>query len=128
MAKHRAGRALRKRVNKGFIGHPLATVIFYGPTDKKATKLVVGIFRDEDADLDPMHKWTSTCDVRNDPVIVGEMLDFLRQHDVRSVSMPERIAGCPHEEGIDYPEGQHCPNPECTFWIGRDRWSGEIEN
>jgi hypothetical protein len=75
-----------------------------------------------------MRKWTSASDVRNDPVIVGEMLDFLRQHGVKSVSMSERIVGCPHEEGVDYPEDNHCPDPKCAFWIGRDRWSGEMEN
>jgi hypothetical protein len=38
--------------------------------------------------------------------------------------MVEEIFGCPHEEGIDYPEGDFCP--ECTYWKGRDRFSGEI--
>jgi hypothetical protein len=42
---------------------------------------------------------------------------------VKSVVMPDRIIGCPHEEGIDYPEGESCP--QCPFWEGRDRWTGE---
>jgi hypothetical protein len=29
------------------------------------------------------------------------------------------MLGCPHEEGIDYPEGEACP--ECPYWAGRDR-------
>ena len=32
--------------------------------------------------------------------------------------------GCPHEEGVDYPEGQICP--QCPFWAHRDRWTGEV--
>jgi hypothetical protein len=36
----------------------------------------------------------------------------------------DRIIGCPHEEGIDYPEGEICM--KCPFWAHRDRWSGEI--
>lgn len=36
--------------------------------------------------------------------------------------MTDRIMGCPHEEGIDYPSGQSCP--ECAYWIGRERFSG----
>jgi hypothetical protein len=40
--------------------------------------------------------------------------------------MADRIIGCPHEEGIDYPEGEECPL--CPFWKGRDRWSGEREH
>ena len=27
--------------------------------------------------------------------------------------------GCQHEEGIDYPEGELCP--DCPFWAGRER-------
>jgi hypothetical protein len=38
--------------------------------------------------------------------------------------MVDRIIGCPHEEGIDYPDGAECP--ECPFWKGRDRWTGEL--
>jgi hypothetical protein len=39
------------------------------------------------------------------------------------VAMPDRIIGCPHEEGIDY-EGEYCPRR--AFWIGRDRWTGKL--
>jgi hypothetical protein len=28
----------------------------------------------------------------------------------------------PHEERIDYPEGEACP--QCPFWAGRDRFAG----
>ena len=48
---------------------------------------------------------------------------FLKAHGVRSIGMFDRIIGCPHEEGIDYPDGQACP--ACPFWAGRDRWSGK---
>jgi len=37
--------------------------------------------------------------------------------------MTDGIIGCPHQEGIDYPDGEVCQ--ECTFWKGRDRWTGE---
>jgi len=38
--------------------------------------------------------------------------------------MIEEIIGCPHEEAIDYPSGEYCP--ECDYWKNRDRFSGEI--
>jgi len=41
---------------------------------------------------------------------------------VRSVLITNRIIGCPHEEGIDYPEGDVCP--KCPYWAHRDRWTG----
>ncbi len=30
----------------------------------------------------------------------------MREHEVRSLIMREKIFGFPHQEGIDYPEGQ----------------------
>jgi len=35
--------------------------------------------------------------------------------------MTDRIIGCPHEEGIDYPEGQKCA--QCPLWASRDRFT-----
>jgi hypothetical protein len=54
--------------------------------------------------------------------MAAEIAECLRSHQVRSVGMSKRILGCPHEEGIDYPEGQACP--QCPFWSTRDRWAG----
>lgn len=51
------------------------------------------------------------------------LLDYLAEHGIKSVVMTDRIIGCPHQEGIDYPEGETCQ--VCTFWKGRDRWTGE---
>lgn len=121
MSKDRAKKALRKKAKKGFGGYPVATVAFYGPTDRKATKLVVSIVAYEGADPEPMRKWFSDADVRNDPALLEEALTFIRTHEARSVVMTEGIMGCPHEEGIDYPEGDSCP--QCPFWKGRNRWA-----
>jgi hypothetical protein len=73
-----------------------------------------------------MRKWYSTEDVRKDLDLYDEVLEFIKTHEVKSVAMADRIIGCPHEEGIDYPDGESCP--ECPFWQGRDRWSGEFEH
>lgn len=56
--------------------------------------------------------------------IVSAMQRFIDQHAARTVVVADRIIGCPHEEGIDYPEGQTCP--DCPFWATRDRWSGDV--
>lgn len=122
MLTDRAKKALKKKAKKGFGGYPVATIAFYGPTDKKATKLVVGFIVHEGADAEPMRKWYSEEDLRRDHVVLEEALGYVREHEAKSVVMPERILGCPHEEGIDYPEGESCP--QCLFWKGRDRWAG----
>ena len=124
--KGRSKKSLSKKAKKGLRGFPVATVAFYGPTDKKATKLVVGIVPRDGAEPDEMRKWHSTEDMRKDLDLFDEVLEFIRKHETKSVAMTDRIIGCPHEEGIDYPDGESCP--QCPFWQGRDRWSGEFEH
>jgi hypothetical protein len=72
-------------------------------------------------DTEPVavRRWfAESGDVRNDATF-EEIILFLRGHEVHPVAMTKEMMGCPHEEGIDYPEGEACPN--CPFWAGRDR-------
>ncbi len=121
--KKRFASLLRKKARKGFRGYPAATVAFYGPTADVATKVAVGIVLAEGAEPDILERWHSEeGDVRSDSAIREEIEDFIGGHGVKSVVMTDRLIGCPHEEGTDYPEGQSCP--ECPYWAGRDRWKG----
>jgi len=121
--KDRFLKRLRKKAKKGMHGWPAATVAFYGPDASRASKVVVGIFASEYAEVGEMRDWKLDAgDVRNDPRIAEEMLEFMARHGVLSVAMTDRIIGCPHQEGIDY-QGQWCP--VCEFWKGRDRFTGE---
>ena len=123
MVRGQAGKRLGKRAKKGFRGFPLATIAFYGPDDRRATKLAVGIIVGEDQEPAELRRWfTEGVDIRDDPDTAEEVLAFLDRFGVRSVTMVDRIIGCPHEEGIDY-EGPTCPH--CPYWAGRDRWTGE---
>lgn len=116
---------LRKKARRGFRGYPVATVAFYGPDDTRASKVAVGIVAAEGTEPIALERWVvEDGDARRDPRIGEEVLEFLRSHEVRSVAMTDRIIGCPHEEGVDYPEGQVCPR--CPFWARRDRWTGEV--
>jgi hypothetical protein len=118
--------ALRKKARRGFSGYPIATMAFYGPNDKLATKVAVGIILAQGHEPAVLERWFSEAvDVRNKHDISEEIVRFLRHHDVKSVVSPDRIIGCPHEEGIDYPEDGVCP--QCPFWANRDRWTGEVE-
>ena len=49
------------------------------------------------------------------------MQEFMKRHHVERVVTADRIMGCPHEEGIDYPKGEVCP---CGFLKGRWRPQG----
>lgn len=117
--------SLTEMARRGFRGHPLATVAYYGPDDQRATKVAVGIIVAEGAEPSVMERWSSKDgDVRQDALVRAAIVEFLKRHRVRSVVLVDRIIGCPHEEGADYPVGQTCP--ECPFWEHRDRWTGEV--
>jgi hypothetical protein len=113
---------LKKKSKVGFRGYPVGTVAFYGPNHERASKVAVSIIPAADSEPDPIRRWFSEGDVRYDLAIIEEMMAFLREHGAHTVAMSDGIIGCPHEEGIDYPEGEACP--QCPYWAGRDRWSG----
>ena len=98
--------------------YPAATLAFYGPTDQLATKAVVSIIKDQRLEPSNLRKWfTESTDIREDRAISEEIAAYLREHGVKQTISPDRIIGCPHEEGVDYPVGEACP--KCPFWFGR---------
>lgn len=111
---------LRRRKGGEFRGHPVGTVAFYGPNDERATKVVASVVEAE-GEPKVLRKWSSDeMDVRIDPKIGQAVEAFLRSFSVKSAVITRGIIGCPHEEGIDYPEGEACP--DCPYWKDRDRW------
>jgi hypothetical protein len=103
----------------------VATIAFCGPSDELASKVAVGLVPVEGAAADPIERWFSEDrDVRKDPTIGEEILSFIHKHGAKTVVMSDRIIGCPHEEGTDYPQVEVCP--QFPVWTHRDRWSGEI--
>lgn len=126
MAQGKYKKLITKKAKKGIKGYPVATVAFYGPTNLIATKLVCGIIKYDGAEAEPMKKWFSESDIRKSEKTLGEVLAFIEENESKSVGMIEEIIGCPHEEGIDYPEGESCP--ECSFWKGRDRFTHEMHH
>lgn len=116
---------LKSKVKRGAQGFPLATIAYYGPDALKATKVVVGIVNSEGAEPNPLERWNSESrDVRADFEINKSIYYLLLRHAVKTVVIADRIMGCPHEEGIDYPDGEKCP--KCPYWAIRDRFSGEV--
>ena len=82
------------------------------------------IIKSENAEVEPIKKWFSENDIRKSEKILNEVIAFIDENKASSVSMMEEVIGCPHEEGIDYPEGKSCP--ECNYWKGRDRFTHEL--
>ena len=119
----RSLKRLSKKAHRSMRGYPMGVVACYGPDDKRASKLVASVKTSQNAESAQRKWFAETGDLRNDKAVAAEILAFFEEHGVLSVAMPNRIIGCPHEEGIDY-EGEYCP--QCAFWIGRDRWTGKL--
>jgi hypothetical protein len=102
-----------------------ATIATYGPDSTLATKLVVSVLgRSGRRDPTATRTWTTqAADVRHDPAIAAEVANFVQQHHAKQTVSYDRIIGCPHEEGIDYPMGRTCPR--CPYWAGIDRFTHE---
>ncbi|AMC34072.1 hypothetical protein [Janthinobacterium sp. B9-8] len=116
---------LKKKAKRGFQGYPIATVTFYGPNDQLASKVSVGIIQEENGEVTALERWLDEVgDIRKNGPVIAEVLAFIAKHSTFSVISPERILGCPHEEGSDYPIGEKCP--KCAYWANRDRFTGKL--
>lgn len=116
---------ISRRRNRRSDQYPLASIAPYGPDATFATKLVVSVLeRPGQREPCTMRTWTTQAvDVRHDPTITAGVADFLREYGVKHSVTSDRIMGCPHQEGIDYPMGRSCP--WCPFWAGIDRFTLE---
>ncbi len=101
---------LQSRINEG--NFPIGTIAYYGPDDQKITKVVAGVLPDKT--INPiLKKWLGEGVAQN-PETAAEIGKFFQQYQTQNIVMADGIIGCPHEEGIDYPNGENCPY--CPFW------------
>ena len=105
----------RPRQRRGAVKYPFGTIAYYGPDDVHVTKIAVGIFEAQDAEP-ILERWYGP-DVMTNAEVQVQIAGFLEAHGVRQVAITDGIIGCPHEEGVDFPEGQECPY--CPFWEGK---------
>jgi hypothetical protein len=114
---------LERRAKQKKVRLPVATVAFYGPDHSRASKVVVSIMPRLSGPPRELKKWFSdTADLRYDATVLAEMLAYMDEQDAQKVVMLNRIMGCPHESGIDYPEGFACP--QCPYWADKNRFEG----
>ncbi|HDQ26312.1 MAG TPA: hypothetical protein ENN43_06165 [bacterium] len=104
--------------NKEKTKFPAATIAYYGPDDRTPVKIAVGIINEPGGDCVDIKRWAG-ANVVNDFKVSREILEFIKQHNVKTTITTNGIIGCIHEEGIDYVEGQDCPY--CPFWKGKNR-------
>lgn len=100
---------------KGHGKFPIGTVVYYGPDDKTTTKIAAGVIVREHAEP-ILQRWVAN-DIVHNKKIADEVKRFFAKHGVKSVVVTDGNLGCPHEEGIDFPDGEDCPF--CPFWKGK---------
>lgn len=106
---------LERKVQRGFRGYPIVNLFMHGPNDKIATKIIAEITFKKSDGVVIFEKWFSKdIDIRQNEIVMQQVVNFVKLHSVRTVVMNKEIVGCPHEEGIDYEKGQDCSF--CPFW------------
>jgi hypothetical protein len=93
---------------------PVGTIIYYGPDDKTITKIAAAVLMHEHAE--PIVERFLGENIASDTGAAEKIKKFFASHGVKNVVASSGVNGCPHEEGIDFPEGQDCPH--CPFWAG----------
>jgi hypothetical protein len=108
-------KGLERLAQKGFQGYPLGIIAFYGYNDKVATKAVIGIVKQAGGPPENIKTWIfDQGDLRKDVPSIKELFRYIEAHRVASVALTPGIYYCPHEPGVDFPEGGACPR--CSFW------------
>jgi hypothetical protein len=109
------------KAQKNSVQFPIGTLVYYGPDDQTVTKIVAGVVAARDADI-LLQKWHGEG-IAQDPFVIAEVGQFFQIHRVKKVIMTGSVAGCPHEEGVDYPIGDECPY--CPFWLDKHQRQNE---
>ncbi len=101
----------RKLVSENTV-YPLATITYRGPSPDQASKIIVGIISAKDK-APIIREWAGE-DIAEDVESAREIALFIKENDISRVLTSEWVLSCPHEEGVDYPEGELCPF--CPDW------------
>ena len=93
--------------------------MFYGPTDRRATKVAVGIIASEGADAAPLKRWWSAdADVRHSRAIGDAILAFIDEHAAKSAN-PDTVRVLRHVPRHDMDKAQQVQIGEFTSHGGK---------
>lgn len=92
--------------------YPLAAITYRGPSPDMASMIIVGIISAKDK-APIIREWTGEG-IAEDVEAAREIARFVQENDIARVLTSEWVLSCPHDEGVDYPEGELCPH--CPDW------------
>jgi hypothetical protein len=91
---------------------PIGILVHFGPDSETITKTVAVVVQRKNATLS-IKSW-NTPDISSNPKIAKDIGNYFKQNLVEEILMTDGVAGCPHDEGVDYPRGSDCPH--CPYW------------
>ena len=93
---------LEKKAKRGMHGFPVGTIAFYGPDNRRASKVAVGIASALQSELTEVRRWFAEAgDARKDDKILTEITTFLREKPRKNLG---NAFPCPLFAGRDGPE------------------------
>jgi len=92
--------------------YPIGTLAYYGPNNQICTRIIASVVNAPNAK--PQFRYWQEPDVCTSPQVAAEIGEFFKLNSIQDVVMTEGVIGCPHDEGIDYPEDGICP--DCLYW------------
>lgn len=122
MNLEKSKKIISKKSKKGFQGYPVITISYFGSNIDVATKVSVGFIAEENSEMQT-EKFSTENDIREDEAIQSTIVKIIDRSGAKTVALNDKIIGCPHEEGADFPEGAECP--ECKYWAGKVRVTEE---
>ncbi len=103
-------------------GFPIATIAYYGPTDKFATKVAVGIADKTNKVVDLECWFSTTLDIRLDDEVCQQIVTFMERHRVQRAAITDRIIGCHMRKGPIIPKVKSAPSApfgQSGTWTGK---------
>ncbi|GAA3955132.1 hypothetical protein [Allohahella marinimesophila] len=90
MNLEKSQKRIAKQVKKGFQGYPLISIVYYGPNESMATKVIVGFTAEEGAEM-MTETFSTQTDIREDTVVQTTIIKIIDRSGAKSVTMDERV-------------------------------------
>lgn len=90
MKLDKSNKRIMKMVKKGFLGYPMISISYYGPTESHATKVTVTFTAEEDSEAQT-ETFITENDIREDPTIQSTIVKIIERSGAKSVDLIDRI-------------------------------------
>ncbi len=87
----KAKKRIAKQVKKGFNGHPLISLEYFGKTPESATEVVISFTQEENTEPQKQ-TFVSVSDAREDETIQSTLVKIIERADAKTVNEIEGVS------------------------------------